>query len=117
MSQNTAVSTTSHGYMVGLTAAQALPHLCAEGSSCCSGVCCSLVLCARCDQVRDYLIALESHLAEAHRQAARLTVKEVELGEATLEFGQVRQSPHTSIDGDSPLLLCGIMHRCLRCDA
>lgn len=41
-------------------------------------------------QVRDYLIALESHLSEAHRQAARLTGKEVELGEATLEFGQVR---------------------------
>jgi hypothetical protein len=42
-----------------------------------------------CLQVRDYLVALESHLSEAHRQAARLTAKEVELGEATLEFGQV----------------------------
>jgi hypothetical protein len=41
-------------------------------------------------QVRDYLVALESHLSEAHRQASRLTAKEVELGEATLEFGQVR---------------------------
>jgi hypothetical protein len=40
-------------------------------------------------QVRDYLLALESHLSEAHRQAARLTAKEVEVGEATLEFGQV----------------------------
>lgn len=40
-------------------------------------------------QVRDYLLALESHLSEAHRQAARLTAKEVELGEAVLEFGQV----------------------------
>lgn len=40
-------------------------------------------------QVRDYLLALESHLSEAHRQASRLTAKEVELGEATLEFGQV----------------------------
>ncbi|KAF8058870.1 SNX1 [Scenedesmus sp. PABB004] len=39
-------------------------------------------------KVRDYLLALESHLAEAHRQAARLTTKEAELGEATLEFGQ-----------------------------
>eukprot|EP00879_Flechtneria_rotunda_P002248 GHRR01002436.1.p1 GENE.GHRR01002436.1~~GHRR01002436.1.p1 ORF type:complete len:478 (+),score=184.33 GHRR01002436.1:327-1760(+) len=39
-------------------------------------------------KVRDYLVALESHLAEAHRQAARLTSKEAELGEATLEFGQ-----------------------------
>eukprot|EP00775_Hariotina_reticulata_P011886 gene11886-12030_t len=39
-------------------------------------------------KVRDYLLALESHLSEAHRQAARLTAKEVELGEATLEFGQ-----------------------------
>eukprot|EP00878_Enallax_costatus_P016879 GHUV01017718.1.p1 GENE.GHUV01017718.1~~GHUV01017718.1.p1 ORF type:complete len:395 (+),score=141.91 GHUV01017718.1:1633-2817(+) len=39
-------------------------------------------------KVRDYLTALESHLSEAHRQAARLTGKEVELGEATLEFGQ-----------------------------
>ncbi|WIA39527.1 hypothetical protein OEZ86_005618 [Tetradesmus obliquus] len=39
-------------------------------------------------KVRDYLVALESHLSEAHRQAARLTAKEVELGEATLEFGQ-----------------------------
>jgi len=40
-------------------------------------------------QVRDYLLALESHLSEAHRQASRLTAKEVELGEAVLEFGQV----------------------------
>lgn len=39
-------------------------------------------------KVRDYLLALESHLSEAHRQAARLTAKEVELGEAVLEFGQ-----------------------------
>jgi hypothetical protein len=42
--------------------------------------------------VRDYLLALESHLSEAHRQAARLTAKEVELGEAVLEFGQVSSS-------------------------
>jgi hypothetical protein len=42
-----------------------------------------------CVQVRDYLLALESHLSEAHRQASRLTFKEVELGEAVLEFGQV----------------------------
>lgn len=42
-----------------------------------------------CAQVRDYLLALESHLSEAHRQASRLTAKEVELGEAMLEFGQV----------------------------
>eukprot|EP00882_Tetradesmus_deserticola_P028606 GHRQ01031874.1.p1 GENE.GHRQ01031874.1~~GHRQ01031874.1.p1 ORF type:complete len:359 (+),score=175.37 GHRQ01031874.1:31-1077(+) len=39
-------------------------------------------------KVRDYLVALESHLSEAHRQASRLALKEVELGEATLEFGQ-----------------------------
>lgn len=39
-------------------------------------------------KVRDYLLALESHLSEAHRQASRLTFKEVELGEAVLEFGQ-----------------------------
>ncbi|KAF6250693.1 Vps5 C terminal like-domain-containing protein, partial [Scenedesmus sp. NREL 46B-D3] len=39
-------------------------------------------------KVRDYLVALESHLSEAHRQASRLAAKEVELGEATLEFGQ-----------------------------
>lgn len=47
---------------------------------------CLRMLCA---QVRDYLLALESHLSEAHRQASRLTAKEVELGEAMLEFGQV----------------------------
>jgi hypothetical protein len=45
-------------------------------------------------QVRDYLLALESHLSEAHRQASRLTAKEVELGEAVLEFGQVRKHTH-----------------------
>jgi hypothetical protein len=40
-------------------------------------------------QVRDYLLALEAHLSEAHRQAARLSCKEAEVGEAVLEFGQV----------------------------
>lgn len=51
-------------------------------------------------QVRDYLLACESHLSEAHRQASRLTSKEVELGEAVLEFGQVCvQVSKTGVDG------------------
>lgn len=48
-------------------------------------------------QVRDYLLALESHLSEAHRQASRLTAKEVELGEATLEFGQASGAVHAVV--------------------
>lgn len=53
-------------------------------------VCCTPLRCTLSAlQVRDYLLALESHLSEAHRQASRLTAKEVELGEAMLEFGQV----------------------------
>lgn len=39
-------------------------------------------------KVRDYITSLESHLGEAHRQAARLIRKELELGATVGEFGQ-----------------------------
>lgn len=39
-------------------------------------------------KVRDYIFQLEGHLAEAHRQAARLIKRQLELGQATQEFGK-----------------------------
>ena len=38
-------------------------------------------------QVRDYMTALEGHLAEAHKQAQRLLKRQAELGSALAEFG------------------------------
>jgi hypothetical protein len=65
-------------------------HVRSSSDCCITTLLAAALLPALLSQVRDYLVALESHLSEAHRQASRLTAKEVELGEATLEFGQVR---------------------------
>ncbi|CAD7702434.1 unnamed protein product [Ostreobium quekettii] len=42
-------------------------------------------------KVREYLVHLESHLIEAHRQSARLIRKQGELGIAVGEFGQAAE--------------------------
>ena len=38
-------------------------------------------------QVREYMVALEGHLGEAHRQAQRLLKRQADLGAAMAEFG------------------------------
>ena len=45
---------------------------------------------ARCSvnvQMREYIAALETHLAEAHRQAVRLVKRQATLGSSLAEFG------------------------------
>lgn len=42
-------------------------------------------------KVRDYINALEAHLAEAHRQASRLVRKESELGKALADFSSAAE--------------------------
>ena len=38
-------------------------------------------------QVREYMVALEGHLGEVHRQAQRLLKRQADLGAAMAEFG------------------------------
>lgn len=42
-------------------------------------------------RIKDYVVSLESHLLEAHRQAQRLVRKEQDLGAALLDFGQASE--------------------------
>ena len=42
---------------------------------------------AVCKQVKEYILQLEAHLAETHRQATRLIKRQSELGASLGEFG------------------------------
>ena len=50
-------------------------------------------------QVREYMTALEAHLAEAHRQAQRLLKRQADLGTAMAEFGAAMASLGTLEEG------------------
>jgi len=57
--------------------------------------------------VRDYINRLEAHLAEAHRQAARLIKKETELNGALEEFGHAAEQLVGRV--------CACVHVCVCC--
>ncbi len=56
-------------------------------------------------QVRDYVNQLEGHLAEAHRQSARLIKRQAELGQAVQEFGKAMEALGMLFVYDAVLLL------------
>eukprot|EP00877_Chromochloris_zofingiensis_P009805 jgi/Chrzof1/5078/Cz15g10280.t1 len=62
-------------------------------------------------KVRDYLVHLDSHLSEAHRQAARLLRKEQELGEAVAEFGQAIERLGRLEEGNVQEALVQLSHK------
>ena len=83
----------------------------------------SIVRCAAL-QVREYMEALEGHLAEAHRQAQRLLKRQTDLGAAMAEFGAamaaherhlelgLRTGVHGEGNGESAPLISASTPRC-----